>query len=168
MVSNAPNSQSYDYKNILKEKNNKFLPQVCESINSISGILRTTSKFSKFFYILHLSGMLRIYNDSNYGGITLFVPIDDRIGISEKEMINMTAIEAIDIIKRHTVENIITYELLLNSRSFFLDTKHPSKRLLIGSDGTNIVTLNYETVIIYGNINAENGIIHVIDSMIDS
>jgi len=165
MVSPGPNTQSYDFKHLYEDTTKRRLNSVvCEDKRSIVGILR--EKFSKFFYVLHLSGLMRIYNDMNYEGITIFAPVDDWFEISDLELIRMDAIEAIDIIKRHTVESRVPYNLLFNSNSFFLKTKHANKKILVDADPSGIVLLNNKSRIVEGNIIATNGIIHAIEKII--
>jgi uncharacterized surface protein with fasciclin (FAS1) repeats len=162
MVSVGPTNQSFDLKHLYEDNTRRFNDTVCENEKSICGILR--KKFSKFFYILQLSGMMRIYNDNNFE-ITIFAPNDDKFIMTDLELIKMDAIEAIDIVKRHTVENRIPYNLLFSSNSFFLKTKHPIKKILVDSDPNDIVKLNRDSSIIYKNIICSNGIIHGIDKM---
>jgi uncharacterized surface protein with fasciclin (FAS1) repeats len=165
MVSPGPNTQSYDFKHLIEDTYKRRLNKtVCEDKRSVVGILR--ERFSKFFYVLHLSGMMKMYSDMNYEGLTIFAPVDSEFEISDLELIRMDAIEAIDIIKRHTIETIVPYNLLFNSNSYFLNTKHESKKILVDADPREIILLNGRSCIVEGNIIAGNGIIHAIDKII--
>jgi hypothetical protein len=168
MATSYPNTQSYDFKFLKATRPCKNLVK-CEYSNSISGILRSTRSFSKFFYIMHLSGLLSIYDDINYEGTTLFVPVDSGFIMTDEDMIQMEKLTAIDIIKRHTINTVVPFNLLLNSASFVLDTKHPNKKLLISHDIKKtppLVKINNVTTLVLQDIIAANGIIHGINSLL--
>ena len=168
MVSNFPMSMSYnnthmfdftDIRPCVKKNNTKY----CH--NSIMDILNKNPNFSKFRYIMKLSGMDLIYDDA-MADFTLFVPSDDCVrAIPEDVFLNLDIGSARDIVKTHTIKRRITYDLLKDSPiSYFFSTNDSEKLSVTNISG--ITTINNCSCVLYPDIQACNGIIHVVNNMI--
>jgi uncharacterized surface protein with fasciclin (FAS1) repeats len=141
------------------------LPEEKQCPTSISGIIEQNSNFSKFKYILELSGLKGIYNASQ-ADFTLLVPSDKSLSnIPEGIFLNMDNATARHIVQSSTLRRRIPIELLEDSPAAYFQTKVPHNPLFI-TNMNGITYINNSIRIIQSNIEGSNGIIHVIDNLI--
>jgi len=165
MVSIGPYNESTNFTHMFNMNDLRGpLPLIHTRPNSISDILLKESKFSKFNYILQLAKLQSLYDDIQ-SDVTLFVPHDDTINISEGELTNMDIGTARHIIKSSTLNRRITSNILEDSPASYLLTQNQPNRLFV----TNINEVTYidnSITVIQKDIQATNGIIHIIDKLI--
>jgi len=141
------------------------LPQKVEHPNSLSSIISMNPDFSKFRYILRMSKLDGLYNDMQ-ANFTLFVPSDAAlINIPESVFVNMDLLTARHIVKTSTLNNRITSDILSDSPCSYFMTNSPANRLFV----TNVngqITIDNHINVIGTDIMAVNGIIHVVDGLI--
>jgi len=134
--------------------------------NSLSGIINNNPDFSKFKYILKLSKLDGIYDDSQ-ADYTLFVPTDDSLkNIPSGVFVNMDMLTARNIIKSSTIKRKITRAILEDVPESLFSTKHQLNRLLVTNTRSGETFLNNTIKVIQMNIHASNGMIHIIDNLI--
>ena len=167
MVSNTPNTQSYDFTHMynftdLRKPKNK-LNNICK--NSLMSIINDNKDFSKYKYMIHLAQLENMFS-SLQAEFTIFIPSDKYIEeLGENIFINMDSSTARHIIKSTMIDKKIPSELLQDSPVFYLKTKDPPNNLFITNISDNIY-INNDVKIIEKDIITKNGIIHVIDKMI--
>jgi uncharacterized surface protein with fasciclin (FAS1) repeats len=132
---------------------------------SLMYIIDNHPDFTKFSYIIKLARLDRIYNDIQ-ANFTVFVPSDSLIqNIPEGVFTNLDISTARQIVQASTLRYKITSELLSDSPSTYFFTMNPIEELFI-TNISDITYINNCTKVIYYNIEACNGIIHVIDNII--
>jgi len=163
MVSIGPNSQSLNFTHMFDMvdlRGNFPLQTLCK--NSLMGIIVNKPEFSKFKYIVNLCKFNKILNEEQ-ADLTIFIPNND--AIPDNILLNMDISTAYHIIKSSMLNHKITSELLENSPSSYFITKDPLNKLFITNiSGKTIINNNIN--IIEKDIIANNGIIHVIDKLI--
>ena len=166
MCSNAPNTQSMNFTHMFKFNDiNGNLPRKCYSKNSIMDIINYHPDFTKFTYIVKLANMDQILNNIQ-ANFTLFVPSDSSIkNLPNDIFINMDQGEARTIVQSLLLDYRIPSELLKDSPVAYFNTLSPQNRLFVTNINGN-TNLNNKTNVIFFDIIAKNGIIHVIDKLI--
>ncbi len=168
MVSIGPNSQSYNMThmfNISDLRSCKTLEKTYAPSNSLLGVIQFHPDFTKFKYMVELSGMDNIFGDSQ-ANFTLFVPSDQELaGLEESIFKNMDKAQARHIIKASTLERKIPSELLESSpSSYFLTRSEPNKLFITNISGRTYI--NNSINVIHKDWETDNGIIHVVDKLI--
>ena len=162
MVSLGPNSQPcnlthmFDFLERSKPSNTTLDPE------SLMGIINNTDDFSFFKYIVQNAMMCNILN-SPESNLTLFVPHNG--AFSEKDLQYMDISLARHIVRTSTLDKRITSELLEDSGASYFATKDPPNRLFVRNlNGQTFI--NDHSKIVYKDIIASNGIIHIVDKLI--
>jgi uncharacterized surface protein with fasciclin (FAS1) repeats len=170
MTSQGPYTQSYDFTHMynlgdLRSTSSKYKKiSVCP--DSMLDIIHTHPDFKKMKYMMELSGLETTYNDPQ-ANFTIFVPSDKALsGINENIFLNMDRNTARGIIKTSTINRKIPSELLKDSMACYFYTLYPPNRLYINSI-RNELYINDCIRVIGTDIITKNGIIHVIDKLID-
>jgi uncharacterized surface protein with fasciclin (FAS1) repeats len=166
MVSMFPDTQSYNFTHMFNIKDlNSCIPRFKKCPNSLSGLIQSHPDFSKFYSILKLANLDDIYNDPQ-ANFTLFVPSDNALAnIDDSVFKNMDISTARHIVKTSTLDRKIPSELLENSPASYFITKDSSNRLFITNiRGRTYIDTNIN--VIHKDMEASNGIIHVIDGLI--
>lgn len=115
-----------------------------------------TKKLPHFLPIIKNARKMPFYNSE--GRYTLFVPKS-----SEHDYHHLDPNLSIRILNMSTVPGIITTDMFLNNQTIFpLD--HPRNNLYIRKNLNTIKVSDKQ--IIFGNIECNNGIIHIIDSIL--
>jgi uncharacterized surface protein with fasciclin (FAS1) repeats len=166
MVSIGPNSQSCNMTHMYNISDlHGSLPKEGLHPTSLSGIIKEHPDFKKFSYILDLSGLEGEYNASQ-ANYTLFVPSDKSLSDIHNDIFtNIDDSTARHIVKTSTLKNRISSELLSESPASYFTTKSASNRLFI-TNTNNKTYINNSINVIYKDMNANNGLIHVIDGLI--
>lgn len=149
----------------------KYAEETDTTVNILGYLKQNTEQFSEFIRILEITD-----NDvfiGTYGTYTFFAPTNDAVktylqenGFSSVEEVPLEDLE--DLVRLHLIEEVvltidftdgkIQYPTMLGQ---YLTTGAKSE-----GGGTN-VTVNKTSSIIEGNIEVGNGVIHVIDRVLD-
>jgi uncharacterized surface protein with fasciclin (FAS1) repeats len=166
MVSIGPNSQSNNFTHMFDFVDLRGKPVAkIQDKNSLMSIINETPDFSKFKYIVEKAMMSDILG-SMQTNLTLFIPSDSKItNLGKYFFDDMDVNLARSIIKISILNKQIPSELLEDSPFSFFNTNNPFNKLLISNiNGETFINNNIK--IIYKDIIATNGIIHVIDNLI--
>lgn len=136
--------------------------------DSILGYLTKEPRFSRFRYILSISGLESQFNVSDIDNVyTLFVPDDESlINIPESMFVNMDKGTARSIIQASTLHDRITGLLLKDSRSQYLPCINDQYRILVTNPHLYQTVINETNLIRQTDIPAGNGLIHVVSNII--
>jgi uncharacterized surface protein with fasciclin (FAS1) repeats len=131
--------------------------------NSIMGVINNTKYFSKFKNIVKKAMMDDILG-SQQANFTLFIPTD--LGIRNKNLDNIDVGTARQIVKSCMLNRKITSELLEDSPTSFFITNDSYNRIFVRNIN-GITYINDDIKIIHKDIIIGNGIIHVIDKLLE-
>jgi uncharacterized surface protein with fasciclin (FAS1) repeats len=134
--------------------------------NSLMYIIDNNPDFSKFSYVIKLARLDLIYNDIQ-ANFTVFVPSNRGMEqiLPEGVFTNLDISSARQIVQASTLKKRITSDLLSDSPSTYFITMNPIEKLLI-TNISDITYINNCIQIIQTDIEACNGLIHVIDNII--
>jgi hypothetical protein len=177
MVSIGPYNQSYDYRYMydlpdLQDPKIKGLTKYQTIINNaitnntVLGLLQKNKDFSKFSKIVDKSGMADKLADPQFNG-TLFVPSDAYLSsIPSCEIDSIDQSHARHMVNFSTLNGIIDEKLLRASPASYLYSRDlPLPKILVENlNGKTI--LNGSSVIIKYDIQLDNGMIHIVDNLI--
>lgn len=136
-----------------------------ECSTSLLALINNHPDFSKFRYLVKLANMDGILN-SLQTTFTIFVPSDRALeGLDDAVFMNIDTSTARHIVKSSMLNHKITKELIQNSPASFFITKDPPNRLFISNISGRTYIQN-DINVIHFDMQAENGIIHVIDKLI--
>jgi uncharacterized surface protein with fasciclin (FAS1) repeats len=157
----------YDCKQEIEKKEK-------ECSNSLMGIISKNPDFSKFKYIVELGKLEGILNDPQ-ADFTLFIPSDRALrslgslgslgSNGDDVFVNMDYATARHIVKGSMLDRKIPKELIQDSPASYFITKDPPNRLFVRNISGRTYIGN-EINVIHFDIQASNGIIHVVDKMI--
>lgn len=166
MTAIGPYTQSNNFTHMfdIPDLRGKYYKQA-ECSTSLLALINNHPDFSKFRYLVKLANMDNILNNFQ-SEFTIFVPSDRALkGLDEAIFMNIDTSTARHIVKSSMLNNKLPKELIQNSPASFFNTKDPPNRLFI----TNISGRTYiqnDINVIHFDMQAENGIIHVIDKLI--
>ena len=165
MTYSSPNSMSLNMRHMYDIPDLRGpLPKTYINPNTLAGIIDSNKNFTKFKYILELSGIKSKYANG-VSTHTLFVPSDDSLKLDDNFFVNMDKLQALKIVQTATLDKRITTDLLQQSPMQLLFTN--CKPVKLCSSAYNGKIYINETVKILGKeIQASNGIIHVTDKLI--
>ena len=135
---------------------------------TILGYIQNNTDCSIFDFIVRRAKMEAILDNLNEN-ITIFIPSNKYLlsRYSEQNLLNIDYLIAKNIVFAHIVEKKITLEMLMNSRSHLLNTKHRVgiyKSLYTKyCTKNNIININ-DSQILEGNIMVQNGLIHILNN----
>ena len=166
MVSIGPYSQSCNYTHMWNKgdlrplsKKEQFCP------HSLMGIINSNTDFTKFKYLVKLARLENIL-DHSQANFTLFVPSDKALqGINENIFSNMDDATARHIVRSSILNYRYPSEILESSPAIYYNTIDSPNRLFI-SNISGQTYINNCINIIKKDILTSNGIIHVIDKLI--
>ncbi len=166
MVSIGPYSESLNFTHMFNQRDLRGpLPLRKETPGSLSYLIAFHPDFSRFRYMLRLAKLDGLYNDIQ-ADFTVFIPSDKALEhIPPGVFTNMDDATARHIILSSTLNRRITRDILEDSPASYFITRDPTNRLFI----TNIsgrTYLNNDINVIHKDLEASNGIIHVIDALI--
>lgn len=168
MTSSGPYSQSYNFTHMFDFTDLKGNPQKrIPNKNSLLDIIEKNKDFSNFYYMLKKCEYDEIFNDIQ-ANFTVFVPSDKFMklnNISESIFTNMDLLTSRSIVRNSMLNNRIPSEVLTDSPSAYYYSIDKNNRLFI-TNINNKTTINNNIKVIYKDILATNGIIHVIDNLI--
>ena len=162
MVSLGPDSQPNNLTHMFDFLEKSQIAHKTLDPESLMGIINNTDDFSFFKNIVENAMMCNILNspESNF---TLFVPHNG--AFSDKDLKYMDISLARHIVRTSTLNKRITSELLEDSGASYFATKDPPNRLFVRNfNGETFI--NDQAKIVYKDIIASNGIIHIVDKLI--
>ena len=155
------NSHMFDMVDLRKCLQNPR--QYCSG--SLMDIINRHPDFTKFSYIIKTAHLDSVLNDIQ-ANFTIFVPSDKEISsIEEGLFTNLDISNARQIVLTNMLKYRIPSELLTDSPSTYFTTMNPIEKLFV-TNINNITYLNNCTKVIYTDIEATNGLIHVVDNLI--
>ena len=133
--------------------------------NSLMQIIATEPDFTKFNYLVNLADMENIFTDPQ-ADFTLFVPSDKSLAsMGQGPFVSMDRSTARSIIKSSMLNRKITSDILEDSPAAYFLTKDPPNRLFV-TNLSGVTQIDNNITVLHKNIDAANGIIHVIDCLI--
>lgn len=168
MVTYAPNTQSYLYNHM-----SSFIdyctdkdPEMCINKGSIYDFINSNPKFSKFRKIVDIANRMGFLNEEQ-AVCTVFIPSNDYLEhIPENYFDTMDRGLAQDILSASIIPKKLASDLLTSSPVCYLYTKNPKMRMYV-TNINNRTTLNNCAVVVQYDIWCNNGIIHLVDNLIE-
>lgn len=155
---------------ILGCKKETLVYNTTTDVNMTAYLDKIPEKFSEWRKVLELTGNASFLDA--YGAYTMFAPTNDAIKLYLKDQ-NKTSVDQVDIA---VLKDMVRFHLLSDTirTTQFTDGKLPSltmfgQYLITGSKNVNGVTqtiINRQAVLLQSNISVGNGIIHVIDHVL--
>lgn len=168
MVSYGPSTQSYLYNHMSSfiDYNSTKDPQMCISKGSIYDYINSHPKLSKFKKIIDTANRMGFLNEEQ-ATCTIFVPSNDYIrNIPEQFFNTMDDGLAREILDASTIPKILASDLITSSPVCYLYTKNPRMRMYVTNINGRTRINNCANVVEY-DIWCSNGIIHIIDNLIE-
>lgn len=168
MVSFAPNTQSYLYNHMsfFVDYQSDKDPEMCINRGSIYDYINRNPQFSKFKKIVDTAKMMGFLNDEQITS-TIFIPSDQFLEhIPQSFFDTMDDGLAREILSASTLPKIIASDLLTSSPVSYFYTKNPAMRMYVTNISSRTRLNNCATVVKY-NVWCTNGIIHLIDNLIE-
>jgi len=178
MSSCGPNTQSLNFTHMFKSnkfttsnKSNQSNKNLKESNGyskgSIMELINSHPDFTVFAYIIKLAEMDKLLDDTNYN-FTIFVPSDNELKYQSCNdiLLRMDKGDARQIVLSSLIDDRIPKELLTDSPASYFITKNPVNRIFI-TNINEVIKLNNNMNILIFDIIRTNGIIHVVDKLID-
>jgi transforming growth factor-beta-induced protein len=167
MTSSGPYTQSLNFTHMydMPDLNGYIKPSITP--NSLLDIISDKKNgFTFYGFLLEKSGLRELFNQLSFN-YTVFIPNDITIKIKNLDDIFLNADMSYSrsIILSTMLDNKITTDLLMISEMIQLMTKSPPNNLNI-SYMNDIITINDIATVTQSNIEANNGLIHVIDNVI--
>ena len=167
MVSIGPYSQSMNYTYMFDKGDLRGplpLKETCPT--TLSGIIARHPDFTHFKYILKLAKLEAILDDPD-ANVTLFVPSDMALNkvMDPSVFLNMDLATARHIVLGSSLERKITSAVLSDSPASWINTRDPPNRLFVTTIRGH-TRINNSINVIHKDIQASNGLIHVVDNMI--
>jgi len=155
------NSHMYSFTDL--RKCIKGPKQYCKG--SIMDIINSNADFSKFAYIIKLARLDNVLNDIQ-ANFTIFVPSNRMINdISEGVFTNLDISSARQIVLTSIIKYRIPSSLLSDSPASYFITMNPVEKLFI-TNMNNIIYINNCISVVHTDIEATNGLIHIVDKLI--
>jgi uncharacterized surface protein with fasciclin (FAS1) repeats len=167
MTYNGPYSQSMNFIHMFDIQDLKGpYPKKASYPNTLLNIIENHPDFKKFHFMVKTAQLEDIFN-SEQADFTLFIPSDKFLELNDNEnvFVNMDILTARNIVRTSMLNNRISSEILEDSPNSWYYTVNKSNRLCI-TNVRNETYINGNIKVIYKDIVATNGIIHVIDNII--
>ena len=166
MVSIGPNSQSLNFTHMWNQRDLRgILPLKQYTENYLMYHIDKNPDFTKFNYMVKLAKLETMY-DGYQSNFTIFIPSDALISkLGEDIFLNMDQNTAKKIVKSSTLKEKIPIELLEDCKATYVYTIDIPNRLFI-SNIRNETFINNNSKVVYANMMATNGIIHVVDNLL--
>lgn len=160
------------YSNLLKFTAMSFLlagfitacsdndPVAVETEPSIADIVASTAGFETLNELLETAGLTEVLQGGEY---TVFAPTDDAFAAIPEETLNaLTPAQITDIILFHALPTVVSSNQLQPTQDV---TSAQGEVLLVQAEG-GVVTVNGSATVQQADIEASNGIVHVIDEVL--
>jgi|TARA_B110000259_G_scaffold49886_1_gene58555 transforming growth factor-beta-induced protein len=166
MTSSGPYSQSLNFTHMfdIPDLRGKRKSSICP--NSLLAILNDNKNFSFYLFMVKTAGLYDEFMQPQ-ANFTLFIPNDEVIKEKKLEnvVLNLDRSLARHIILSTMLNRKITSDLLKISSACKFITRDPPNNLYVKYLDSEII-INDKTKIIISDIEANNGIIHVINNML--
>lgn len=138
--------------------------EVCP--NSLLDIIKKNKDFSLYDFLVNKAGFYKILME-NAANFTLFIPSDEYIKKSglEQHILSLDKAEARNLILSTMLNNRITSDLLCVTDASVLKTRNQPNNLYVKCLDNSVVINDYAKIVQF-DIQATNGIIHVIDKVL--
>ena len=167
MTANQPYSMSMNFQHMwdIPDLRGKY-PISTPCKGSLLDFISSHPDFKIFNFMVKRAQMEDIFNQKQ-ANFTLFIPSDKALSLKDNEDVftNMDILTAKTIVKASSLNNRIPSEILEDSPNSWYYTMSEQNRLCI----TNVsgqTYINGDIKILYKDILATNGIIHVTDNVI--
>jgi len=161
MTAITPSTESLNFThqfNFCFPQNKKKLPR-----NTVWEVLQQNPDFSSMKKLIEIAKLEYIY-DSPQSNLTLFVPTDQHLKLPPGYIENMNILTARKLVQLMTLNRKIDLSLIQGSPVISLVTKLPTNKMYITTVDCQTI-IHHNTRLLYGNIETENGIIHVVDKI---
>lgn len=168
MTSYAPNTQSYLFNHMSSfvDYSTDKDPVMYINQGSIYDFISSNTKFSKFKKIVDTANRMGFLNQEQ-ATCTVFVPSDDYLThIPQEYFDTMDDGLAKDILAASTIPKILAADLITSSPVCYLYTKNPKMRMYVTNINSRTILNNCASIVQY-NIWCNNGIVHLIDNLIE-
>ena len=170
MTANVPNSPYLNFTHMFDMTDRRGqLPINATCPNSILYILENEPDFSLFHSLVKRADQQGIFNNLQ-ADFTLFVPSNKMLkmrGMDEGYFVNFDKNKANNIVKALTINKRLPSEVLEYTPAMYLYCIDKINRLFITTDKEKNLRINNDINVIYKDMLAKNGIIHVIDGFFD-
>src|SRR3989304_1547472 len=135
--------------------------------DTLYAILKANKDFSKFLFMVELCDMGGMF-DSYESKFTLFVPSNAYLEgkYNGEFFINMDRYTALQLVRYHTLNNIIPSALLKTARMMKINTYKEGYSILVKNLNGKLI-LNGCVNIVRPDIPVKGGLIHVIDGLLE-
>lgn len=167
MVSYTPNTPYLNFSHMYDfiDYRSKKKPEMCLTEGSIYCLLYSDKRFSKFRSIIDKAKLQGFFNDSQIN-ITLFVPTDEMLShIPDDFFQTMDIGLARNILDASSIPKRLKSDLLTSSPVCYYFTKNPEMRMYMTNISRNTRINNCANIVQF-DIEANNGIIHIVDNLI--
>ena len=156
---------AFKYDGIDNTQQNNLYP----SINRCTAFEYITKgeDFSLFRHLLYTSKLTDIFNDPDLTKkMTLFLPVDDKLlkYMDKEVIINADMDTARKIVLNSTLPERVELKQLMSSTALKLNTMLRGQKLYTYFENGNL-SINRMTQILTGDIEVNNAIIHIVDSI---
>lgn len=167
MTSSGPYTQSLNFTHMIDMPDLNGNIKSFITPNSLLEIISDEKNgFTIYSFLVEKSGLKDLFNQKNFNN-TIFIPNDESIKRKNLENVLLNADQSFsrNIILSTMLNNKITIDLLMISEMCKFMTKNPPNNLNIKYIN-NTITINDTAKVIESNIEADNGLIHVVDNVI--
>lgn len=168
MVSFAPTTQAclFNHMSSFVDYQSDVDPKMCINKGSIYDFIYNNPKFSKFRKIVDTANRMGFLNEDQ-ANCTIFIPSDDNLRhIPQSYFDTMDDGLARQILASSTIPKKLASDLLTSSPVCYYYTKNPAMRMYVTNISSRTRINNCATVIKY-DIWCNNGIIHLVDNLIE-
>ena len=170
MTAIGPYSKSYDNTHMysfVDYRHPVTINEFCIPDDTIMGYIRKHPDFQKIKRILCRANLVGVMSDPQLD-ITLFVPIDKFIEEPCEFFDNIDPGMARDIINVSSLKRKINGELVRSSPVCYFTTRDPYRRnQMYVTNISGITKINNCAQVVHYDINLSNGIIHVVDKLLN-
>ena len=170
MSANFPNSPYLNFTHMFNMTDRRGqLPIDVTCPNSILYILENEPDFSLFLSLVKRADLQGIFNNLQ-ADFTVFVPSNKMLllqGIDQGYFVNFDKNKANNIVRALTINKRLPSEVLESTPAMYLYCIDKINRLFVTTDKMKNIRLNNDVNVIFKDMLAKNGIIQVIDGLID-
>lgn len=162
MVSIGPYTQSLNFTHQFDLRPAKVAP--ARPRNSLWGMLQVNPDFSAFREIVRTAKMEGILDDPQTD-LTIFVPSDSYLALPPGYLENMDLLTARKLVNFACLNRKISLRLVTAQPVIEFVTKLPANKMYVTTLNC-ATTLNERALLLYGDVQVDNGIIHVVDRLL--
>lgn len=167
MVSYTPTTPYLNFNHMYDfvDYRSKKQPEMCLTQGSIYYLLCRDTRFSKFRSIIDKAKLQGFFDDMQ-SNISLFIPTDNMLKhIPDSFFQTMDIGLARNILDASSIPKRLKSDLLTSSPVCYYFTKNPSMRMYVTNINKNTRINNCANIVQF-DIEANNGMIHIIDNLL--